>query len=138
MHHLQEPSPLEDLRPDVPAGVHGIVRRLMAKRPEDRYQTPAELAVALGEAVPVVAAMPVQPTPVPILSPQPDDSADAPTSHDTFLAPRTDLLAGTTEVSLPTRPGQPPEPVQPSWLATAIIIGVVGGLFLLVLVLLLL
>jgi serine/threonine-protein kinase len=42
-HRLEEAEPIEKLRPDVPPGVAGIVRMLMAKRPEDRYQTPAEL-----------------------------------------------------------------------------------------------
>jgi serine/threonine-protein kinase len=46
-HQLDEPRPLEVLRHEVPPGVLAIVRKLMAKRPEDRYQTPAEVAVAL-------------------------------------------------------------------------------------------
>jgi CheY-like chemotaxis protein/tRNA A-37 threonylcarbamoyl transferase component Bud32 len=46
-HHLDEPAPLEKSRPDVPPGVSAVIRRLMAKRPEDRYRTPAELAEAL-------------------------------------------------------------------------------------------
>jgi WD40 repeat protein/tRNA A-37 threonylcarbamoyl transferase component Bud32 len=40
-------APVDQVRPEVPAGVAGVVRRLMAKRPEDRYQTPAELVAAL-------------------------------------------------------------------------------------------
>jgi serine/threonine protein kinase len=47
-HRKSEPPDLQKLRPDVPLGVIAIVRRLMAKRPEDRYQTPAELAAALA------------------------------------------------------------------------------------------
>jgi WD40 repeat protein/serine/threonine protein kinase len=46
-HQMEEPAPLEALRPDVPAGVAELVRRLLAKRPEDRPQTPAEVAAAL-------------------------------------------------------------------------------------------
>lgn len=46
-HHFDEPPLLTPLRPDIPAGVQSIVRKLMAKRPEDRYQTPTELAEAL-------------------------------------------------------------------------------------------
>jgi serine/threonine protein kinase len=49
-HHMEEPRPLEQLRPDVPAAVAAVVRKLMAKRPEDRYQTPAEAAAALSAA----------------------------------------------------------------------------------------
>jgi serine/threonine protein kinase len=43
-HLMEEPEPLEKVRPDVPAELTAIVRRLMAKDPADRYQTPAELA----------------------------------------------------------------------------------------------
>jgi WD40 repeat protein len=46
-HQLQEPAPLEGVRADVPSGVRAVVAKLMAKRPEDRYQTPAEVADAL-------------------------------------------------------------------------------------------
>jgi serine/threonine protein kinase len=46
-HHFDEPTPLEELHPGIPAGVAAIVRRLMAKKPQDRFQTPKELAVAL-------------------------------------------------------------------------------------------
>jgi serine/threonine-protein kinase len=47
-HHLDTPKPVEELRPEVPQKVASIVRRLMAKRREDRYQTPAELATLLS------------------------------------------------------------------------------------------
>ncbi len=47
-HRLNEPKPVNGLRPDVPPGVTRVVRKLMAKKPEDRYQTPAEVATALA------------------------------------------------------------------------------------------
>src|SRR5208337_2650414 len=47
-HRLEEPELVERLRPEVPAAVAAVVRKLMAKQPEDRYQTPAELAAALA------------------------------------------------------------------------------------------
>jgi serine/threonine protein kinase/CheY-like chemotaxis protein len=47
-HHLDTPKPVEELRKEVPTKVAGVVRRLMAKRREDRYQTPAELAMLMG------------------------------------------------------------------------------------------
>ncbi|MFO0843101.1 MAG: serine/threonine-protein kinase [Gemmataceae bacterium] len=49
-HHLQDAAPVEELRPGVPAGVVAIVRRLMAKRPEDRFQSAGELLQALAAA----------------------------------------------------------------------------------------
>jgi serine/threonine-protein kinase len=46
-HQHEEPEPLEALRPDVPAALVGVVRKLMSKRPEERFQTPAELVAEL-------------------------------------------------------------------------------------------
>jgi serine/threonine protein kinase len=46
-HKLEEPIKLEAARPDVPRAVVAIQRKLMAKKPEDRFQTPAEVAAAL-------------------------------------------------------------------------------------------
>jgi eukaryotic-like serine/threonine-protein kinase len=42
-----EPEPVERLRPDIPSAVAAIVRKMMAKRERDRYQTAAEVATAL-------------------------------------------------------------------------------------------
>ena len=49
LHHQQtaDPIPVEQLRPDVPATVAAVVRTLLAKRPRDRYQDPAEVVGAL-------------------------------------------------------------------------------------------
>jgi serine/threonine protein kinase len=47
-HGVQEPTPVEHLRLDVPQEIAAVVQRLMAKDPEIRYQTPAELADALA------------------------------------------------------------------------------------------
>ncbi len=48
MSHLElEPTPLAELRPNLPVGLIEIVAKMMAKRPGDRYQTPAEVAEAL-------------------------------------------------------------------------------------------
>ncbi len=47
-HRWEEPEPVERLRPEVSPELRAVLRRLMAKRPEDRYQTPAEAALALG------------------------------------------------------------------------------------------
>ena len=49
-HRTGRPKPVESLRPEVPCGVAMVVRKLMARRPEDRYQTPAELVEALSRA----------------------------------------------------------------------------------------
>jgi serine/threonine-protein kinase len=38
-HVQKEPEPLEHLRPDLPADLGAVVRKLMAKNPDDRYQS---------------------------------------------------------------------------------------------------
>lgn len=47
-HQMDEPKPVEQLRPEVPAGVAAIVRKMMAKKPADRFQTPQEVADRLA------------------------------------------------------------------------------------------
>jgi serine/threonine-protein kinase len=70
-HQLDEPPALRQLRPEVHEAVAAVVERLMAKRPEDRYQTPAEAAAALAEAVSRLPQPPaptaVRAAPVPLL-----------------------------------------------------------------------
>ena len=46
-HQLSEPNPVESLRPDLPAGLAEVVRKMMAKDPTDRFQTPEEVMQAL-------------------------------------------------------------------------------------------
>src|SRR5262245_8237407 len=58
-HHTKEPPPVCTFRPDVPEQMSDVIRRMMAKHPEDRYQTPAELVEALSPwATPRFAAAP--------------------------------------------------------------------------------
>ena len=46
-HQLHDPEPLTELVAEVPEGLAEVVHRLMRKSPEERYQTPAEVASAL-------------------------------------------------------------------------------------------
>jgi serine/threonine-protein kinase len=58
--HMQaEPPAIEEVRPDVTPALGRIIRRMLAKRPEDRYQTPREVADALAA---FTAAPPAQAT----------------------------------------------------------------------------
>ena len=47
-HRMEEPAPLEKVRPGVPSWTAQVVRKMMAKKPEQRFQTPAEVAAALA------------------------------------------------------------------------------------------
>jgi serine/threonine-protein kinase len=68
----EEPPPLPEGLPGVPVEMREVVRRTMARQPEDRYASLRELAAALREAAskrpptgPHVAATPVAPAPTP-------------------------------------------------------------------------
>jgi hypothetical protein len=47
-HHQAEAPPVERVRRGVPGGVSAIIRRMLEKKPGDRYQTPGEVAQALA------------------------------------------------------------------------------------------
>lgn len=50
-HQIDAPPPIQGLRPDVPASLAALLQRLLAKQAEQRYQTPAETAIALTAAL---------------------------------------------------------------------------------------
>ena len=53
IQHQRTPAPrLTDVDPTLPPGLADVVARLLAKRPADRYQHPAELAPALAPWLP--------------------------------------------------------------------------------------
>jgi serine/threonine-protein kinase len=58
-HQKKEPAALEQLRPDVPPTLAQVVRRMMAKRADGRFQTPGQVAVALAPFCPAATAIPV-------------------------------------------------------------------------------
>jgi serine/threonine protein kinase len=59
-HRLEPPPPIQQLRPEVSPAIAAIVHKLLAKKPSDRYQTPAELIAAL-DAVLAPAPVPAGP-----------------------------------------------------------------------------
>lgn len=63
VQHLQEqPLPLKELRADLPLEICDVIRRMMEKKPADRFQTPEELEAALEKlnSVPVNSRLAVQ------------------------------------------------------------------------------
>jgi serine/threonine protein kinase len=47
-HQTLAPPPLHECRPEVPPELSAVVARLMAKKPDDRYATPADVIAALA------------------------------------------------------------------------------------------
>lgn len=47
-HQTMAPPPIDSYREDVPSGVTAILKRMLAKQPEARFQTPAAVALALA------------------------------------------------------------------------------------------
>ena len=121
LKHVTEPPPsVAAIRPDVPPPLDGLIRAMMAKRPDDRPPTPAHVAYALSPfcppaAGPPPAVVPVQPGgwPAPV-DQQPTAAYLLPPSDepDEYL-PDPDPPAGPVGYPPPAYPpptGYPPAP----------------------------
>jgi formylglycine-generating enzyme required for sulfatase activity/tRNA A-37 threonylcarbamoyl transferase component Bud32 len=116
-HRWEEPEPLEKVRPGVPLAIAGVVRKLMAKKPEDRYQTPAALAAELAA---IIGSMtPTRPEAIPTALPVTAATA-APAE------PRIDIPATRADFSL-----YQPRFVHPRLLALGAVVILLGGVLLL-------
>lgn len=73
-HALEEPPSLTALNPDIPASVEAVVKRAIAKNPDDRYPSAGEFALALREAASA-------------LLPERDPKKAAYSSYETIVAP---------------------------------------------------
>jgi serine/threonine-protein kinase len=121
-HQYDAPAPLVSFAPAVPEAVAAVVRRLMAKVPADRYETPADLARALEDWLALGDDPPAAPAPsnagedaagpgstAPLVGPaapsRPAGGNDCPTSA---LNP-----APPSAWDLPALPPTPPPPVSP-------------------------
>ena len=61
LQHQGEPPPdVRQFRPDVPDRLAGVLATMLAKRPEDRFQTPADLSAALASCTDQLGLAPVQ------------------------------------------------------------------------------
>jgi WD40 repeat protein len=71
MRHQQAgPPALEQFRSDLPPGLSGVIGKMLAKRPQDRYQTPAEVARVLEALGPSTESLPTSSKPGPARSGQ--------------------------------------------------------------------
>lgn len=63
-HRYQQPRPISDFRSDVSEHYQAIIRKMMAKTPNDRYTTAAELAIAFDQqpSMTVTTAAPPKPS----------------------------------------------------------------------------
>jgi serine/threonine protein kinase len=55
-HQQEEPPSVRQLRPEVPEEVCQLLARMLAKRPEERFQTPGELIAALTRTTPRISS----------------------------------------------------------------------------------
>ncbi|MGH8799354.1 MAG: serine/threonine-protein kinase [Casimicrobiaceae bacterium] len=58
----EDPLPPTSLNVQAPAGMDAVVRKALAKRPDDRYQTAREFSDAIRAAAPVVPSATAEPT----------------------------------------------------------------------------
>jgi hypothetical protein len=137
----EEAKPVQQLRPEVPAPVAAIVHRLLAKRPGDRYQTPAELAAALAPFAAVEAGGLALAPPDGAYddhAPTPTDDGGFPPDVEFHLTSSEERSAlnstlppsfSPTPVSIKRLPSMPtPEQRRRQRLALAVAVGVVGAL----------
>jgi serine/threonine protein kinase len=59
-HQVKEPKPIAELRPAVPQDLIAVISKMMAKNPDDRYATPADLMTALVPFVQTPIAPPTE------------------------------------------------------------------------------
>ncbi len=115
-HQAVEPTPLEQLVPDLPAGLADVVRTMMRKQPDERYPTPTQVMQALepyieegpaGDRVEPVRS-PSEPPLVPdsgrlpTPSPAPSSATHVPGATSAPMAPQPDhqrVLAATAAAS---------------------------------------
>jgi serine/threonine protein kinase len=96
-HQTRPPESLTEVVEDVPERLAKVVSRLMAKRPEDRYQTPLEVAEALRPWT----AEPIEPP----------AEADFPSPNRTARSSRPTTPGSTArQQSITPRPAPPPPP----------------------------
>jgi serine/threonine protein kinase len=67
-HRTKDPTPIRQIRPEVPEGLAVVVGKMMAKDPKARFQTPAQVATELEPFLTGPVALPAEEE-MPLLSP---------------------------------------------------------------------
>ena len=122
-HRTKEPTPIRQIRPEVPDGLAAILERMMAKDPKARFQTPAQVAAELEQWVPAVIPLP-RPEEMPQISPAAMDgtemaapdpepvAAPAPAKQDSGIAvldaPKSAVVAVANPFGPPSGQGNSP------------------------------
>jgi serine/threonine protein kinase len=101
-HKIKDPTPIRQLRPEVPEGLAAAIARMMAKDPTKRYQTHADVAAALAKWVPADLPLPADDE-MPRLSPLAAGLVRAEEAAD----PRAELEADLAAAALPQAPLAP-------------------------------
>jgi serine/threonine protein kinase len=103
-HQMKEPPSVREMRPEMPEGLEAVLVKMMAKNPEDRYQTPAEVHEALAPWTENPVAPPTEDE-MPRLCPR----SKGPGSTDPSTIRR--QIAPTTVSVAPTAPTPKPTPL---------------------------
>ncbi len=135
-HQFEEPTPLELVRRDAPQALGDIVRKAMAKRPEHRYQTPADLARDLGALLagkPVTAEIPAMPAATATsTAPQPTPITEVPQAQSDTENPFAVLE---TAVDGPVSLARSKDLLTPKKMDPRVLLGIAGGALALIILL---
>ncbi len=139
-HQSREPEPLDQVVNDVPESLWLVIRKMLRKRPEERYQTPLAAAQALEpfadpslglQAMSEAAASATAPSPTPPPSPEPYEepadtepspapaSAYAPSRSPSPISAATPMIASPVSAVAAMADLPPVTPVTPDPLGAA-------------------
>src|SRR5262245_48604707 len=116
MHQVTEPTPITELRDDVPPEMAAVLTRMIAKDPADRYQSPAEVMEALADWINPPPPPPTE-TELPLRSFGSSSSSDSSLSgrgQITLTWPKPGLRTGVTGALTKHRPLPSPDAEDPT------------------------